>query len=245
MQNRPSPTSELASQLLFGEGVDILEQIEGWSRVRVQCDGYCGWISDIVVRENDAAATHRISQPSGLVFARPDIKAPLVQRLYLGSPLALQQAAGGFYELAGVGYVHTRHIARVKAAGAPDPLAVALQFLNTPYLWGGRTCDGIDCSGLVQAALLACGIGCPRDTGDQRAALADRTVADEPRRGDLVYFPGHVGIMTDGDHLLHANAFWMSTVIEPLSDVVERFRPAVAEPVLAVIRSVQPHPAGA
>lgn len=232
---RPGADAEQASELLFGERVDVSERVGAWSKVNASRDGYAGWVDQSALRAADGVTSHRIDQPSGLLFSRPDIKSPLLARYFYGSLLTLGCVHGDFHAVEDGGYIHRRHVA-VQAVVDTDPVAVASRFLGVPYLWGGRTCDGIDCSALVQTALHACGIPCPRDTGEQRAAFADRAVSGDPRRGDLVFFAGHVGIMVDGKRLLHANAFWMATVIEPLAAVVERFRPAVTDPILAVIR---------
>ena len=115
-----------------------------------------------------------------------------------------------------------------------DPVAVAERLIGAPYRWGGRGGDGIDCSGLIQRALELSGITAPRDSDMQRDQLGETLAEDAPlRRGDLVFFPGHVGFMWDAERLLHANAFWMSTVVEPLADVVERLRPTHAQPIIA------------
>lgn len=232
---RPETGAERVSELLFGERVEVSEAAGGWARVCAQRDGYVGWVDAVSLRIADSAASHRIGQPSGLVFARPDIKSPLLARYFYGSPLVLGAVDGDFHTVDSGGFIHRRHVG-VESAVEADPVEVAMNFARAPYLWGGRTCDGIDCSALVQTALQACGIACPRDTGEQRAAFEGRTVSGDSQRGDLVFFPGHVGMMVDGKRLLHANAFWMATVIEPLAAVVERFRPAVADPILAVIR---------
>ena len=132
---------------------------------------------------------------------------------------------GDWRQIDGGGWVHARHLAAI-ADKAPDFVTVAERFVGTPYLWGGRTSIGIDCSGLVQLALLAAGIHCPRDSDQQAEALGALVSADGTgftfRRGDLVFFPGHVGMMTDTVTLLHANAYHMQVVAEPLADVVMR-----------------------
>jgi len=134
----------------------------------------------------------------------------------------------------GQGFVHHRHLAGA-AEIASDPVTIAELLIGAPYGWGGRSERGIDCSGLVQLALSMCGIAAPRDTDQQRTAVGEARDPGGPLAcGDLVYFPGHVGLMVDGAHLLHANAFWMRTVIEPLADVIDRVRPSHPEPVLAV-----------
>lgn len=235
MRSAPGLDAERVSELLFGEVVRIEQRSFGWVGIQTQHDGYRGWIPETSLQTGAGQATHRAGLMSALVFTRPDIKSSLVQRLHRGSSLRLHDTGGDFLELADGGFIHRRHVVPVGLV-ASDPVAVALSFLGTPYLWGGRTGDGIDCSALVQTALLECGIACPRDTGDQCVAFGAHRVAGKHLRGDLIYFPGHVGIMVDSVNMLHANAFWMMTMIEPLEAVVDRLRPSAAEPILAVIR---------
>ena len=140
-------------------------------------------------------------------------------------------AEGAFVAGAG-GFVHARHVGSIDAFES-DPVAVAERLIGLPYLWGGRGAVGIDCSGLVQVALGLCGIRCPRDS-DQQRVLGCEIAADQPlRRGDLIVFPGHVGLMADEERLIHANAHWMAVTVEPLADVVARLAPDHAEPILA------------
>ncbi len=245
LRHTPARDGEQVSEILFGEVCEVSDRAGDWVRVCLVRDNYCGWTPDTALSRPSVgvptttvySTEYRIGQPAALVFTRPDIKSPLLHRLYLGSPLAISSAEGDFYELDSGGFVHRRHLTAQTELGT-GPVDVALGFIGTPYLWGGRTCDGIDCSGLVQTALHACGFDCPRDTGDQRAAFAADAVSGPLQRGDLVYFPGHVGIMVDAAHLLHANAFWMSTVVEPLIAVTSRLQQDVCDPIVAVIRPV-------
>jgi cell wall-associated NlpC family hydrolase len=131
---------------------------------------------------------------------------------------------GNFLAVAGGGYLHCRHLEPPPAT----PLGVARRFAGAPYLWGGRTPLGVDCSGLVQVALAACGIAAPRDSDQQRDELGIAVDLADRRGGDLVFFPGHVGILVDADTLFHANAYWMATVEEPLADVLARGAEVVA-----------------
>ena len=131
------------------------------------------------------------------------------------------------------GFVHGRHVAPIGRV-LDDIVATSAQLMGAPYLWGGRGADGVDCSGLVQLALALAGMACPRDSDQQRESVGRELTAEEPlKRGDLVFFPGHVGIMADADTLLHANAWWMAVTLEPLQDVVNRLSPKHEQPVLA------------
>ncbi len=220
------------SELLFGEDFEVFEIAGDWSWGRCGVDRYLGWVPSAILADPGPALEHRITARIAPVFAGADIKAPVLMELPFGARLA-GTVGERFVAVTGGGFVHNRHITGLRA----DPVAVARLFLGTPYLWGGRTGDGIDCSGLVQAALLACGIAAPRDSDQQRDEIGMAVAFADRRPGDLVFFPGHVGLLTDGDRLLHANAHWMSTVEEPLSDVVARLLAAgVDTPVTGVRR---------
>jgi cell wall-associated NlpC family hydrolase len=172
-----------------------------------------------------------VTVPLALVFANADIKAPVVTALPIGARVAGQDE-GSFLRVE-EGYIHQRHVAGLDAIET-DPVAVAERLIGSPYRWGGRGGDGIDCSGLVQRSLELAGIVAPRDSDMQRDQLGEALSEDVPlRRGDILFFPGHVGMMADSEHLLHANAYWMSTVIEPLADVVDRLKPAHPQPIVA------------
>lgn len=236
VRGEPSREAAPSSELLFGEIFEVLELGEAWAWGRSAHDGYVGYVRAAALQPGgDAAPTHRIVARLGLVFAAASIKAPVVARLPLGARIHAQAEDGAFLRTA-AGWIHRRHADRADTS-EPDHVAVAEQLLGAPYGWGGRSEAGVDCSGLVQIALMACGVACPRDTDQQREGVGTGVDPAGPlRRGDLVYFPGHVGIMIDGARLLHANAFWMSTVVEPLAAVVARLRPQHAEPVVAVRR---------
>jgi hypothetical protein len=225
------------TQLLHGERFQVLDQRAGWAWGYCAHDHYVGYV------QQDALAapitpTHRAAWPL-LVFTRPDIKSPVVMKLPLGGSLS-GEMAGDFLALATGGFVHQRHILPVEAA-EQDAVSVAERLLGTPYRWGGRGDAGLDCSGLVQIALAACGVMAPRDTDQQRASAAmggEIDPAGPLERGDAVFFPGHVGLMVDGERLIHANAHWMRVTVEPLADVIARLSVDHAEPILAVRRPV-------
>lgn len=233
IRGRPDPNASATSELLFGEVFHVFEFGGRWAWGQCAHDGYVGYVDASLLTHDAPAPTHRIAAPQGLVFAEADIKSPVLSVLPLGAQVAVTASEGAFHALATGGFVHDRHVGALTPASG-DPVAVAMSFIGTPYRWGGRTRAGIDCSGLVQQALMACGIACPRDSDQQREGLGTRVEAAALRRGDLVYFPGHVGIMADSTNLLHANAHWMATVIEPLADVVARV--TAETPILAIKR---------
>ncbi len=230
MHERPDSTSIAVSQLLHGEAFHLLDVIGDWAWGFSQHDHYVGYVPRHALGQS-ITPTHIVTAQGAPIFAAPDIKAPAVANLPAGA-LVEGEEGGSFIGVA-QGFLHVRHVARIDAVTS-DWTGVATAYLGQPYLWGGRGCSGIDCSGLVQVALGRCGIAAPRDTDLQREAIGEVLADDAPlRRGDFVFFPGHVGIMADETNLLHANAHWMATVIEPLDDVVARLSTDHALPVLA------------
>ena len=213
------------TELLYGEGFDLFDIEGGWGFGRCTHDRSTGWIAidaliDDTIADSAGASmsmSATISARCAPVFSRPDIKAPVLVELPFGARI-LGSLQGDFLALPDGGHVHRRHFAPPPAT----PLAVARGFQGAPYLWGGRTPLGVDCSGLVQAALAACGVAAPRDSDQQRDELGSAVDFDARQGGDLVFFPGHVGILVDRDTLFHANAYWMATVEEPLADVIAR-----------------------
>lgn len=212
------------SELLFGEGFDIVDTRShaggDWALGRCQADRYIGWVPLAALALPGAPATHRISARRAPIFADAGIKAPVQAELPHGARLAATPA-GDFLALAGGGFVHARHAMPIAAPQWPGRFATAALFAGAPYLWGGRTPDGADCSGLVQAALAGEGIACPRDS-DQQAALGVAVKWPAREAGDIICWPGHVGLLLGADLLCHANAHWMAVVTEPLADVVAR-----------------------
>lgn len=226
----PSHDARAISQLVHGEGFDMVDEAGGWAWGRCAHDDYVGYVRADTLGPVQTP-THRVTASLALVFANPDIKAPVVKALPIGARIA-GQAEGNFLRI-DEGYIHERHVAGLDALES-DAVAAAERLIGTPYRWGGRGGDGIDCSGLVQRSLELAGIAAPRDSDMQRDQLGQPLAEDAPlRRGDLIFFPGHVGFMLDEARLLHANAYWMSTVIEPLADVVDRLRPSHAQPITA------------
>lgn len=226
-----SVDAELQTQALMGEGLTVYETTPGgWAWVQLDRDGYVGWMPASALGPMGKPATHRISATRTLMFAEPSIKKPPVAGLPFGAEIAISSQDATFGLIDNSGFVPARHIAPLDAREL-DWVAVAARFVGTPYLWGGKSSLGIDCSGLVQVALQACGIDCPRDSDMQARDLGEEVTGGVPalRRGDLIFWKGHVGIAYDAAHLLHANAFHMATVIEPLAEALPRIRAAGGE----------------
>lgn len=211
------------SELLFGEGFDLFDVAGDWGFGRSAHDHYTGWVTMAALAPGVMSAGQRVSARVAPVFARPDLKAPVLVELPFGARVS-GVPEGNFIALATGGYLHGRHL----VAAAATPLAVARTFAGAPYLWGGRTPMGVDCSGLVQVALAACGVAAPRDSDQQRDQLGMAVAFADRRGGDLVFFPGHVGILVDAITLFHANAYWMATIEEPLADVIGRGAEVIA-----------------
>ncbi len=220
MRGAPDADAAAVSELLHGEPFHVYDIQNDWAFGRTLHDHYTGWLPMAALAEPEEAPApeHRITARSAPVFSRPDIKAPILHHLPLGARIHAVPSAK-FLALSGGGHVHKAHVAPL---AAPTPLKVAHLFENAPYVWGGRTPDGVDCSGLIQSALAACNIAAPRDSDQQRESLGTRIAPQAAQAGDIAFFPGHVGILTSPDTLLHANAHWMRTRSEPLADVLAR-----------------------
>ena len=217
-------------QLLRGDRVQVYERRSGWAFLEAGRDGYCGYVEEAAL-EPVVEATHRVIARATHVYPAPDPKREEQALLSFGSFLRVEGAAGLFFEVAGGGFVPRVHLRPVNAPLA-DPAMAAQILLGTPYLWGGNSAFGIDCSGLVQAACLACNIPCPGDSDLQAAVLGTELAADTPlRRGDVVFWDGHVGMMLGEAMLIHANATAMAVACEPLGKVVARIASDEGRPV--------------
>jgi len=222
------PDAEQMDELLFGEAFEMLETRDGFAFGQAVRDGYVGWVEEDALGEPGLPPTHRVSALATFAFLEPSIKTPVVHRLSLNALGAVEAREGRFVKLHGSGWAVEQHLSSI-GVFADDPATVALQFLGAPYLWGGRSADGLDCSGLVQQALYACGIACSRDSDQQTALGSGLGIGADLsglQRNDLVFWPGHVGMMLDETRLLHANASAMCVSIEVLSDAVKRIEAA-------------------
>ena len=205
-------------QLLFGETVTQLSEQNGWAYVQSDRDGYVGHLPASALGET-RKATHRVTSLGTAIYRGPDLKTVDIQDLHHGSLVTVTGAAGRYAETPD-GFVPRAHLTPLSDPPT-DPAAVATLYLGTPYLWGGNSRLGIDCSGLVQAALLTCGTPCPGDSDMQEKAF-DHIDPATRRRGDLVFWNGHVGILLDEKTLIHANAHHMTVAVEPLDRAIAR-----------------------
>ncbi len=239
LRRHPSPDAPVDTEILLGELVTVYDEHEGFAWGQLRTDGYVGYFSAEALDRPGAAPTHRIGAIRTFIYPGPNLKLPAAGFLTLNAAVTVAETAGEYARLAAGGYVHARHLVDLDAHES-DFVAVAERLMGTPYLWGGRTSLGLDCSGLTQTALAAAGIPAPRDSDQQEAALGT-PVAVGPdlsglRRGDLVFWKGHVGIMLDSERLIHANGYTMDTSVEPLAVAEERIRLKSYGPITSVKR---------
>ncbi|MBY6057465.1 C40 family peptidase [Leisingera daeponensis] len=217
-------------QLVYGEPVTVYEDREGWAFLQAAKDSYVGYLPSSALT-TPFEATHWVSAPATHAYSADDFKSPESHALSHGSRVEVLGGSGRFLETT-LGFIPARHLSPL-GAHADDPVAVAELFLGTPYLWGGNSRFGIDCSGLVQAALLACGTACPGDSDMQEAELGQDAPAGDYQRGDLLFWKGHVAMVRDSGTLIHANAHDMAVAVEPIAAAIERIAAQGDGPVTA------------
>ena len=229
--------SEQMDQLLFGEVFDVIEEEGAFVWGQAHRDGYVGFVEAAALAPLGAAPTHRISAIRTYAFAGPSIKTRAAGPYSLNALVTVEAVEGRLARVAGAGWMAVEHLSPI-GVFPRDPATVAERYLGAPYLWGGRESLGLDCSGLVQQAFLACGLACPRDT-DMQQALGREIGRGDFGRGDLVFWKGHVAIGLDAERILHANAHHMAVAIEPLDAAIQRIKAAGSgEP--AAFRRCQP-----
>jgi cell wall-associated NlpC family hydrolase len=238
LRRAPGEDQGIDTEALFGETVRVFDEREGWAWVQLEADRYVGYLPAAALGEVLREPTHRVAVLRTHVYPAANIKTPPIAALPMNAALAVAGVENGLARLAGGHFVFAGHLA---ARGAPqgDFVAVAERFLGAPYLWGGKTSLGLDCSALVQLSLDAAGIACPRDSDMQEARLGTtQPPSDSAKglcRGDLVFWPGHVAIMADAETLFHASAHQMMVVREPF-DAARRRMADVGLEIAAVKR---------
>ena len=227
-------TAGLATEALLGETVTVFDAQDGYAHVQCDRDRYVGWIAQTCLSPAVAAPSHKVCTPLTHGYAEPDLKSPGRTALSLGARVLITGQEGDWRDCGDAGWLHTRHLAPVEVV-VSDPVDTAECLLGTPYVWGGRQSTGLDCTGLTQQCFETAGILLPRDS-DMQYGWCGATIDDWQRpgalqRGDLVLWKGHVGIMADQTHLIHANAWHMAVAKEPLAEAIERIANYYAEPI--------------
>ncbi len=239
LREAPKADAMLSTQALKGERVTIYDRNgEGWAWGQLADDDYVGWLPDAALARPVAAPTHKVSAIRTLAFPGPSIKLPPAETLVMGSRLTIAREDGSLVVTREGWHVPKVHVAGLDACES-DFVAVAERFVGTPYLWGGKSGLGVDCSGLVQVSLNAAGIACPRDSDMQQQAIGHLLGLAESRnlqRGDLIFWKGHVAIVRDGDTIVHANAHHMATAIEDTRGAIARIKAAGSE--IAAIKRI-------
>lgn len=226
LRPRPEASCGIDTELLLGEAVTVFDRSAGWAWVKADFDGYVGYLPETAIQSKVDAPTHYIVVPRTFRYPGPELRSPYIDVLSMGSRIKVvgeaETRGTGYFLLADGGAVIAGHCLPVGTLAADDPLTIATRFIETPYLWGGRSGLGIDCSGLVQISMMMTGRTVLRDTDMQEKTLGTEIGRTDLRRGDLVFWKGHVGLMEDHRTLLHANGHTMTVARENFDAAVER-----------------------
>jgi len=229
LRSEPRPDSGPQTQIIFGDMVRVFEEQDGWSWAQAERDGYTGYVSSASLEKPGADATHMVIVPRTFIYPGSDLRFPHTKALSLGSRVRIVGSAetrGTQYALLENGEaLIAGHLASLDQH-APDYVAVAETLLHTPYLWGGTSGFGIDCSGIVQLSMWVSGRKVLRDSDMQQNTLGEIIEPDANysnlKRGDLVFWKGHVAICASPDMLIHASGHTMTVTMEPLNDAIKR-----------------------
>lgn len=217
-------------QVLLGDRFLVLDRHEGWAYGQAEKDGFCGYLPEEALGP-DAPVTHWVAAPASHLYPEPRTQAREIAALPFGAKVAVTGQEGKFAQTAH-GFIPAMHL-RALEDRFDDPVAVAALFLGTPYLWGGNSRAGIDCSGLAQAALLACGIPCPGDSDLQETVGTAIPEGAPLQPGDLLFWTGHVALVADATRILHATGHYMATVYEDREAAIARIIAQGGGPVIA------------
>lgn len=233
VRTAPEADATLLTQALHGETCSVFDERGEFALVQLDRDNYVGWTDMAALSAPALAPTHRVSALRAYMFSQPDLKSSPHFLVSLNAMVCEEGRNGRYVKCAGAGWIHDAHLSPV-GVFEDDPADVATRFAGTPYLWGGRESLGLDCSGLTIAAFSACGVELLRDS-DMQFETSGTPIQnwDQPgalKRGDLVFWDGHVGMMLDADAFIHSNAFHMSVAIEPLAGAIERIAPKYGHP---------------
>lgn len=217
-------------QVFLGDRGLLVERRDGWAFVQMTKDGYCGWLP-LAALGADEEATHWVSAPASHLYPGPDLRLREKGMLSMTSRLRVLGETDGWLETTR-GFVPAKH---VKPLGEwhKDPVAVAQTYLGVPYLWGGNGRAGLDCSGLMQLSLCACGIDCPGDSDMQMKMGAPVPDKKPMKRGDLIFWKGHVAMAMNADFIIHATAAYMAVAAEPLKTTLSRLSGAPNGAIIA------------
>ena len=231
LTDTPSRRAALQTELLHGQRFEVHARKGGFlygraKALRGRATDYVGWVPAKGMVGGGASPTHYVSALSAPVFSRAELKSRIVMHLSMGARVAVIGERDGYHQIGAGAWVSDRHV-RPLGERATDPVAVARQLLGQAYVWGGTGARGLDCSGLVQRVLDACGLACPRDADQQERALGESVpiaeiAARSGQPGDLLFWPGHVGMLATRSRLIHANAWHMGVVEEPLLGALRR-----------------------